>query len=459
MSTRPWHPLTALSPVDGRYAEGTAALRRHLSEFALVRGRVLVEVEWLLMLAEEPGVAELGPFSAAEAAVVRDLAASFDLARAERVKEIEATTRHDVKAVELYLRERLTEAGLTRAVEWVHFGATSEDISNLARAVGLRDAMTEVWLPAAAELVETATLAARRHRALPMAGRTHGQPATPTTVGKELAVFAARWHEQAGRVAAVAYRGKFGGAVGTFGAGAVAYPDLPWPDLAQRFVARLGLTWIPLTTQIDPHDWLVELLQAIARFTLVVRDFAADVWAYLARGVLRLVTAEGEVGSSTMPHKVNPAVFENAEANASMAAGLADVLVRELPVSRLQRDLADSSRLRNVGPLVGHSLLAVTAATRGLRRLVPDEEVLGAELAGAWDLLGEAIQTVMRKHGLPDGYTRVRAACAEAPLDQARTHALIRSLGLPADAEHALLALTPAGYTGLAAELVDHLDD
>lgn len=449
-------PLLALSPVDGRYAGHTAPLRDHLSELALLRHRAVIEIEWLIELSEEDSVPHLRRLTADEIAWLREVPAGFTVADGRRIKEIELSTRHDVKAVELYLRERLAETSLADVVEWVHFGCTSEDISNLAYARMIRDALTEVWLPAAEELTEIVAALAHEHRALPMTGRTHGQPATPTTAGKEFAVFAHRWRRQLRAVRGVEHLGKFGGAVGAFNAHVAAYPDVAWPSIARRFVQRLGLVWNPLTTQIESHDWLVELMHAVQRFNGVLRDFAGDMWLYLSLGSLRLRRVAGEVGSSTMPHKVNPAAFENAEANVALSSGLLDTLARELPVSRLQRDLTDSAKLRAFGTALGHSLIAIRAATSGALRLVPDEHATAAELGTAWELLAEPVQTVMRKHGLADGYQRVKDFCG-AGVDRDRLHALIRSLGLPRHDEQALLDLTPATYVGLAAALVGTL--
>ncbi|WP_086661481.1 adenylosuccinate lyase [Lentzea kentuckyensis] len=449
-------PLFALSPVDGRYLDHTSALRDHLSEWALQRNRLLVEVEWLVAMSEEDSLPEMRALTAAETAWLRAIPSEFDAAGGHRVKEIERTTRHDVKAVEMYLRERLEGTSLADLVEWVHFGCTSEDISNLAYARMIRDAVELVWLPAAEELTRHVAALAEEHRALPMAGRTHGQLATPTTLGKELAVFAHRWRRQLRSLRDVEHLGKFGGAVGAFNAHVAAYPAAPWPSIAARFVARLGLVWNPLTTQIESHDWLVELMHALLRFNAVLRDFTGDVWLYLCLGGLRLRPVAGEIGSSTMPHKVNPAAFENAEANVAVSSGMLETLTRELPVSRLQRDLSDSAKLRTFGTALGHSLIAVRAATTGARRLVPDEHGPRRELAGAWELLTEAVQTVMRKHGIADGYQQVKEFCAGG-VDRAGLHAFVTSLGLPPEDEKALLALTPSTYVGLADLLVGHL--
>lgn len=453
----PHDPLFALAPVDGRYEEQAAPLRHYLSEWALIRERVLVEVEWLIEMSTVDSLAEVRALTPAEVAKLRAIPAEFTVDDARRVKRIERDTRHDVKAVEIYLRERLVAGGLGDLVEWVHFCCTSEDISNLAYARLVRGAVSRVWLPAVTELVDLAAELAVTHRALPMAGRTHGQLATPTTVGKELAVFVHRWRRQLRGIRDVEYLGKFGGAVGAYNAHAAAYPTAPWPDIARRFVARLGLCWNPLTTQVDAHDWLVELLHAVHRHNAVLRDFVCDMWLYLCLGGFRLRSIAGEVGSSTMPHKVNPAAFENAEANIAISSGLIETLARELPVSRLQRDLSDSAKLRNLGTVFGHSLLAVRSATAGLRRLEPDGARLAAELESGWELLTEAVQTVLRKHGVADSYQRVKRFCADGRVDRDRLHDLVCGAGLPPAAERDLLALTPAGYTGLSAALVDHI--
>jgi len=427
--------LDALSPLDGRYARQVADLREHLSEAALIRRRVQVEIGWLRAL--------------------RGVEVDVGAVDAEAVKAIERRTNHDVKAVEYWLRERVPEAER----EWVHFALTSEDVNNLAYALMLRGAVHEVWLPAARELVAGVEALARASAAVPLLARTHGQPATPTTFGKELAVFVARWRRQLAQVEAVAVTGKLNGATGTYAALVTALPDRDPQALSRAFVEGLGLRWAPLTTQIEPHDWIAELFHALVRFNAVLIDFDRDVWAYVSRGLVRQRVVAGEVGSSTMPHKVNPIDFENSEANAGVSSALAQHMAATLPVSRLQRDLSDSSLLRNCGVVVGHALVAVRAASRGLGKLAVDDAAMGAELEDAWEVLAEAVQTVMRKRGGEDPYDQLKALTRGARIDRERLRAFVAAADLDEADRERLLALTPATYTGLAARLVAHLDD
>ncbi|HEV3001803.1 MAG TPA: adenylosuccinate lyase [Solirubrobacteraceae bacterium] len=434
--------LRAISPLDGRYARQVAELADHVSEWALIRARVRVEVEWLLVLAPR---LDPGP--------LRAVVEGFSDADAEAVKAIERRTNHDVKAVEYFLRDRVP----AEVRELVHFGLTSEDVNNLAYALMLRDAVGSVWRPAALELVDGVAALAEATRAVPLLSRTHGQPATPTTFGKEMAVFVARWRRQLDQLDRQEYRGKLNGAVGTYGALAVARPEVDWEDVSRRFVESLGLTWAPLTTQIEPHDWIAELFALLARFDAILIDFDRDVWAYVSRGLVRQRPVAGEVGSSTMPHKVNPIDFENSEANAGVSAALALHMAQALPVSRLQRDLSDSSLLRNVGVVVGHSLLAVRSALRGLGKIEVDEAALAAELDGAWEVLAEAVQTVMRKRGGEDPYDQLKALTRGAGIDRDRLREFVASADIDEEDRERLLALTPAQYVGLAERLVDHL--
>jgi adenylosuccinate lyase len=427
----------------------------HFSEAALISQRVAVELEWLKFLAQLPGVAELGPLSVGDAAALDRWAEDFGLAQAVAVKQIEARTNHDVKAVEYYVKERLVaELGWSAArVEFVHFAATSEDINNLAYARMVRAALGQAWLPTCEALVEDVRRLALDQAAQPMLARTHGQPATPTTLGKELAVFVARWERQLRLVSAVDIPGKWSGATGTLAAHAVAYPELDWLGISHDFVTSLGFSWAPLATQIEPHDWMAELFAAMTRFGTVLTDFCRDMWAYIGMGYFRQVVVGSEVGSSVMPHKVNPIDFENAEANAGVAAALLEHLALKLPVSRLQRDLTDSSALRNIGSAFGYSGLAVAAARRGLRRVTPDPGALAADLDDAWEVLTEALQTVMRRQGVPGGYERLKSATRGQAMSADDFHHFVRDLRLPQRLESRLLTLTPAAYTGLAGEL------
>jgi adenylosuccinate lyase len=425
------------------------------SECALIRERVAVEVAWLGYLAALPELAELEPFTQAEAKAVGAWVTGFGDEQAMAVKGIEARTNHDVKAVEYYLKHRLTsELGWSaERAEFVHFGATSEDINNLAYARMVRRALVDVWEPAAEALVDDVRQMALEHAGLAMLARTHGQPATPTTLGKELAVFVARWQRQLASVRQVGIPGKWGGATGTLAAHVAAYPELDWLGISRAFVASLGFAWAPLTTQVEPHDWLAELFGAMSRFGTVVIDFCRDMWAYISLGYMHQRAVEGEVGSSVMPHKVNPIDFENAEANAGMASALLDHLSRKLPVSRLQRDLSDSSALRNIGCAFGYSGLALVSARRGLARTVPAASALAADLANAWEVLAEAVQTAMRRYGVVDGYERLKAFTQGKSLSHEDLEHFLRGLDLPEHARRRLLALTPASYTGLASDL------
>lgn len=436
--------LREISPLDGRYEGKVAELRDHVSEWALMRRRVQVEVEWLLVL--EPHL---------EAAPLRALYERFSDADAQQIKEIEARTNHDVKAVEYFLRERVDPAVRER----LHYGLTSEDVNNLSYALMLRDAIGQVWRPAADELERRVADLARATRDVPLLSRTHGQPATPTTFGKELAVFVARWRRQLEQLDRQEYRGKLNGAVGTYGALAIAEPERDWERISREFVEGLGLAWSPLTTQIEPHDWIAELFHLLGRFNQILVDFDRDMWAYISRGLVRQRVVAGEVGSSTMPHKVNPIDFENSEANAGVSTALGQHMAATLAVSRLQRDLSDSSLLRCSGMVVGHSLLAVRSTLRGLGKIDVDADAMRAELDGAWEVLAEAVQTVMRKRGGEDPYEQLKGLTRGAAIDEAGLRAFVEGLDIdPADRER-LLALRPETYVGLAARLVDHLDE
>ena len=449
--------LDAISPLDGRYAGQVAPLAAYFSEAALIRERVRVEVEWLIAMAATPDLPEVRPLEAEEQAFLRNLVAGFDGEAAARVKEIEQTTRHDVKAVEYFLKERLHSTSLADVAGFVHFACTSEDINNLAYGRLLRDGIGMGWLPQAEQLVAAVAALAAATRAVPMLSHTHGQPASPTTLGKELAVFVARWQRQLRAIRGLEYLGKFNGAVGNFNAHTAAYPVAPWEALARAFVESLGLTYNPLTTQIEAHDYLAEACHALARFNTITVDFARDCWLYISLGYIRPRVVAGEVGSSTMPHKVNPINFENAEANLELSTALLTHLATRLPVSRLQRDLTDSSTLRNLGVALGHSYLALGSARRGLGTLAVDAAALARDLDANWEVLGEAVQTVMRKAGHPDPYEQLKALTRGAAVTAATMHAFIAGLDLPLADKARLQALTPATYTGLAAQLVRHI--
>ena len=397
------------------------------------------------------------PLTGEEQEFLGGLAAGFDPARAERVKEIEATTRHDVKAVEYYLQERLRPTSLADLIPYIHFCCTSEDINNLAYGLMLRDGVRGKWRPLAGRLADRVAAMALDLRDVAILARTHGQPASPTTLGKELAVFVHRWRRQLAQVDAVEYLGKFNGTVGNFHTHTAAYPDLPWEDLSRAFVERLGLTFNPLTTQIESHDWIAELAHALMRFHAITLGFDQDVWAYISLAYFKQRVVAGEVGSSTMPHKVNPINFENSEANLGVANALLGHLAAKLPVSRLQRDLSDSSALRNLGAAVAHSCVALEATLRGLGALEVNPAAIRRDLDDAWEVLAEPIQTVMRRQGTPDAYERLKALTRGAGITREGIQAFVRDLDLPEDDKRRLLALTPAAYTGLASRLVRHV--
>jgi len=448
--------LKSISPLDGRYEAASAPLADYFSEYALIRYRVIVELQWLLVMSERTEIDGVRPFTDDERRILSDWMTNLDAAQAERVKEIERTTRHDVKAVEYYIRERLRDTSLRDVDEFIHFCCTSEDINNLAYGMMLKEAMERQWLPLAHDMVNRVADLADANRDIPLLSRTHGQPASPSTLGKELAVFVSRWRRQLRQIEAAEYLGKFNGAVGCYNTHVIAYPEAPWTEISRTLVERLGLTWNPLTTQIEPHDSIAELFHAVMRFNTILLDFDRDVWTYVSLGYFRQKVVAGEVGSSTMPHKVNPIDFENSEANVGISSALLDHLAGKLSVSRLQRDLSDSSALRNVGVGIGHSLLAVQSTLRGLGRLTVDEAAVRADLANAWEVLAEPVQTVMRRVGYADAYERLKELTRGAGITRERLHGFIRSLGLPADDEDRLLKLTPETYTGIASGLVSY---
>ena len=447
-------PLAALSPLDGRYAAAVDSLRPYFSELALIRYRVRVMLQWLRALAAEPRVRELKPFAPATEEALDRIVAEFGEADGAEIKAIEARTNHDVKAIEYWLRTKLgRRRELRAALEFVHFAATSEDVNNLAWGRMLADARAGVMLPRLDALVEALRTAAHRHAAQPMLARTHGQPASPTTLGKEFANFAHRLRRAREAIARVALSGKINGAVGAYHAHTVAYPEIDWEAFCRRFVEHLGLEFNPYTTQIEPHDSYCELFDAYARANAIVLDLDRDLWGYIALGYFRQKAKPGEVGSSTMPHKVNPIDFENSEGNIGIANALLRHLSDKLPVSRWQRDLSDSTALRNVGAALGHTLLAWSACARGLGRLEADAERIAADLEQRWEVLAEAVQQVMRRYGVAGGYERLAALARGRALGRRRLAAFIRALAIPAAAKKRLLALTPAAYTGLAERL------
>ncbi len=448
-------PLTALSPLDGRYASKTRALQDHFSEFALMRERVRVEIEWLKALAASASFKPLKPFPRATIAKLDRAAAEFKLADAERIKAIEAKTNHDVKAVEYWLRERFaSNAQVSAAAEFIHFACTSEDINNLAHARMLMLGRDAVLLPAVERIVKRLAAIAKKHAALAMLARTHGQPATPTTLGKEMANVAYRLKRARAKCAQVRMLGKMNGASGNFNAHVAAVPGLDWPAFAADFVASLGIDYNPLTTQIEPHDAMAELFDALARLNTIVLDLDRDIWGYISLGYFKQKAKAGEVGSSTMPHKVNPIDFENSEGNLGLANALLRHMSEKLPVSRWQRDLTDSTVLRNMGVAFGYCLIAYEACLRGLEKLEANPERIAADLEEHWDVLAEAVQTVMRAHRIAGSYEKLKDLTrGKGGISKKALHAFVRSLPLPEEEKRRLLALTPATYTGLAARL------
>lgn len=446
-------PLTAISPIDGRYAGKCAPLRPYFSEYGLIRYRVIVELRWLETLAQAslPGVARL---SAAACSELRNIGDTFSVADAQQVKTIETKTNHDVKAVEYFIRARIASVPELAAVtELVHFACTSEDINNLSYALMVRDARDQVLVPEIEELIEVLRTLARDHAEQPMLSRTHGQPASPTTVGKEVANFVHRLERQCAQVRAQPILGKMNGAVGNYNAHMVAFSEHDWPVIAQKFVAELGLDWNPYTTQIEPHDYVAELSDALARLNTVLLDFCRDVWGYIALAYFKQRPVPGEVGSSTMPHKVNPIDFENAEGNLGLANALFGHFSAKLPISRWQRDLSDSTVLRNMGVAFAHSLQAHQSIVQGLRKLEVNAPALDADLADAWEVLGEAVQTVMRRHGIGGAYEKLKSLTRGQPVTRSGMEEFLDSLEIPAEDRRRLLALTPASYVGNAPEL------
>jgi len=450
----PTSATDALSPLDGRYAAKLAPVREIFSEAGLMRERVRVECAWYAALAQGPAAAALCSLPPPARQWTDALAADPTATDVAAIKQIETRTKHDVKAVELWIRGALQERGAAPAqLEWVHFGCTSEDVNNLAYALMLKQARERILLPSLASLGATLDTLAVRYAAAGMLARTHGQSATPTSVGKELANVAARLARQRSAIERVALLGKLNGAVGNFNAHVIARPDVDWPAMSAKFIRSLGLEPNPLTTQIEPHDWIAEYCHALARANTVLLDFARDVWSYISLGYFKQRVVAGEVGSSTMPHKVNPIDFENAEGNLGIANALLAHFAAKLPVSRLQRDLTDSTVLRNVGVAIGHSLLAYRSLEAGLEKLELDAERLAQDLNEAWEVLAEAVQTVMRAHGIPDAYDRLKAFTRGRAMDERAMREFIASLPLPADAKQRLLALEPSTYLGLAPQL------
>ncbi|WP_329766286.1 adenylosuccinate lyase [Stenotrophomonas geniculata] len=450
--------LLALSPLDGRYAGKVDALRPIFSEYGLIKARITVEVEWLLALAAEPGIVELAAFSDAAIVRLRALASGFSPAQAARVKEIERTTNHDVKAVEYFIKEQLKDdAELAPALEFVHFACTSEDINNLSYGLMLEQARRDVVLPTLDGIATALRTLAHAQAGQPMLSRTHGQTASPTTLGKELANVVARLERQRRQIAAVELTGKINGAVGNYNAHIASYPDVDWPAFAERFVTGLGLVFNPYTTQIEPHDNIAEIGDAARRANIILIDLARDIWGYVSLGYFKQRLKEGEVGSSTMPHKVNPIDFENAEGNFGIANALFEHFSAKLPISRWQRDLTDSTVLRALGTAFGHSQVALDSLAKGLGKLEVNPQRLDADLDAAWEVLAEAVQTVMRRHGLPNPYEQLKALTRGQGITAESMRTFVQGLELPADAKQRLLEMTPGSYTGLAESLANKI--
>jgi len=451
--------LTALSPLDGRYHEKTAPLRGFFSEFALIRYRIRLEIEWLKALAREPMITEVPSFSAATLNLLDTLAANFSEEDGATIKNIEARTNHDVKAIEYFLKDKLaSNAEVAKTVEFIHFACTSEDINNLCHALMLQDARARVLLPALDAIIERLAALAHELADAAMLSRTHGQPASPTTLGKELANIVARLRRAQKRLVAVRLPGKANGAVGNYSAHLAAYPAVDWERFTHDFVEALGLEFNPYTTQIEPHDALAELFDAYARINTILLDWCRDAWGYIALGYFKQKTKAGEIGSSTMPHKVNPIDFENSEGNLGVANALLRHLAEKLPVSRWQRDLTDSTVLRNMGVALGHTLVAYDSCLKGIAKLEADHTRLAADLDANWEVLAEPIQTVMRRHGIANGYEQLKDLTrGKSSFTRETLHAFIKTLTIPEAEKKRLLALTPATYIGNAIALAKNI--
>lgn len=443
--------LNAISPIDGRYGSKTNVLRRSVSEYGLLRMRVIVEVRWLQALANHPQIIEVPALSNEASALLDQLADNFNEADAQAIKDIEKTTNHDVKAVEYFIKNKMADnAELAAISEFVHFACTSEDINNLSHALMLREALDEGIAPELKNVIKAIEDLAINHAEQPMLSRTHGQTASPTTVGKEMANVAARLSRQLKQIENVEFLGKINGAVGNYNAHLSAYPDVDWQAHAEAFVTSLGLTWNPYTTQIEPHDYIAELYDAICRFNTILIDFDRDVWGYISMGFFKQKTIAGEIGSSTMPHKVNPIDFENSEGNLGIANAIMGHLSAKLPISRWQRDLTDSTVLRNLGVGLAHSLIAYQATLKGISKLEINAPRLDADLNAAWEVLAEPIQTVMRRYGIESPYEKLKELTRGRAIDQATIEAFVDTLDMPEQAKADLKALTPGTYIGNA---------
>ncbi|WP_108650401.1 adenylosuccinate lyase [Dongshaea marina] len=452
--------LTAISPIDGRYGSKTEQLRSIFSEYGLIRFRVETEVRWLQQLAQHPAIKEVPSFSEDAYQKLESIITEFGEADAEMIKTIERTTNHDVKAVEYYLKEKVSGHPELEAVsEFIHFACTSEDINNVSHALMLKEAREQVILPFCNQLHDAIAALATELRDVPLLSRTHGQPASPSTMGKEMANFAYRLKRQIRQIESCEIMAKINGAVGNYNAHLSAYPDINWHNFAQQFIEQQGLTWNPYTTQIEPHDYIAELFDALARFNTILLDFDRDIWGYIALGHFKQKTVAGEIGSSTMPHKVNPIDFENSEGNIGLANALFSHLGSKLPVSRWQRDLTDSTVLRNLGVAIGYSLIAYQSTLKGIGKLEINLAQLAAELDQNWEVLAEPVQTVMRRYGIEKPYEKLKELTRGKRVDAQAMQQFIDSLDLPEQAKRELKAMTPANYIGAAPSLVDKLGE
>ncbi|MFT4712279.1 MAG: adenylosuccinate lyase [Candidatus Azotimanducaceae bacterium] len=452
--------LTAINPIDGRYGDKTAELRPYFSEFGLIYYRVYVEIRWFQFLASQREMTEITTLKDEENDFLEKLIVGFDETEAAIVKQNEATTNHDVKAVEYYLKQKFQESGiasLKRNIEFIHFACTSEDINNLSHALMLKNGRDIVIRPVMDELNHKLAEIARSYAELPMLSRTHGQTATPTTMGKEFANVVARLRRQVKQFAKVEILGKLNGAVGNLNAHQASYPDVDWLDLSERFVSSLGIGWNPYTTQIEPHDYMAELFQAMSRFNTILIDFNRDIWSYISIGYFKQRKVEGETGSSTMPHKVNPIDFENSEGNLGLANAIFGHLSEKLPISRWQRDLTDSTVLRNMGTGLAYSLLAYKSTLKGISKLEINPQALEEDLNNSWEILAEPIQTIMRRHGIEEPYEKLKEFTRGQSMKQENIEEILEKLDLPESARLQIRALTPANYVGLATKLVDKL--
>ena len=453
MQDLPLSALTAISPIDGRYGSKTSQLRDIFSEYGLIHYRVLVEVRWLQQLSQHPQVTEVKPFSDTANQLLDNLVDNFSVEQAQRIKDIESTTNHDVKAVEYFIKESIADnAELNAVSEYIHFACTSEDINNLSHALMLKAGRDNVVVPALTDITDKLTEMAKTFSDVPMLSRTHGQTASPTTVGKEIANVVYRLRRQLEQIASVPLLGKINGAVGNYNAHLSAYPDIDWAGNAQQFIEGLGLSFNPYTTQIEPHDYMAELFDALSRSNTILIDFSRDIWGYISLGYFKQKTIAGEVGSSTMPHKVNPIDFENAEGNMGIANALFGHLTAKLPISRWQRDLTDSTVLRNMGVGMGYSMIAFASLAKGLGKLELNEQRLQEDLDNCWEVLAEPIQTVMRRYGIEKPYEKLKALTRGNTIDQATIKAFVEGLEMPDQAKAELTAMLPSTYIGNAVE-------